>query len=199
MIVRLPEYREAVKLFESYEANVDDTCRILHVPSVRSLMRTFYLRMHGNLSFIPSQAALLLSIFALGSLYCWPSQLLEDSIRGRDKRFFSKIWTEGALDILDHCRRHATCTLEDVQAHVLMSIASFHIDGVSERKRLLMATAIAIAIDLRLHQTDACHESDSERINNVGELVELEVKRRVFWFLASADWYGGPCSCLWPR
>jgi len=189
-IVTFPIYRIAILLFKSYESNVDYLCRIMHKPTVLSLIKSFYIRINQNESILPSQAALLLSIFAIAAFFHQPFDNSEIVTSKQDAIHLSKVFSRGALDVLDYTRRNTSGTLEDVQATILMSFVTYHLDGFSARGRLLSSAAISIARELRLHRLDADTElSSSENETNVLFLIEREVKRRVFWHIASTDWY----------
>jgi hypothetical protein len=189
-IVVLPVYRTATLLFQSYESDVDYLCHILHIPTVRSLIKTFYMKIHKGESVLPGQAALLLSIFALAAYFYEPSNNSEVATTKEDAVHLSKILSRGALDVLDNSRRNTSGTLEDVQAYIFMSFVTYHLDGFSARGRLLSTAALAIARELGLHRLDADNELSVGKNEISGRsLIEREVKRRVFWQIASTDWY----------
>ena len=182
-IVTFPVYRVAVLLFQSYETNVDYICRFLHVPTVRSLLKTVYLRLNLGEDVQPGQAALLLAIFALAAFFYRTSEISEVATTEQESIQFSKYLCKSALDVLDYSRRITSGTVEDVQAYILMTFATFHLDGFSARGRFLSAAAISIARDLRLHLVDAEPELPAEGETGARNLVDREVKRRVFWMI----------------
>ncbi|KAE8440763.1 hypothetical protein EG329_006598 [Mollisiaceae sp. DMI_Dod_QoI] len=152
-------------------------------------MKTFYLRINQNESVSPSQAALFLSIFAIGAYFYQPFASSEVATTQQAAINLSKIISRGALDLLDYSRRNTSSTLEDVQASILMSFVAYHLDGFSARGRLLSAAAAAIARELRLHRLDANNESSAAgEETNIRVLIEREIKRRVFWHIAATDW-----------
>lgn len=187
-VVAFPPYKVAILLFQCYETYIDHISRILHIPTVRALVKSFYLRLNQGKSGLPGQAALLLSIFALAAVFSQPSEHSEVATSERDAVNLSKTMGKGALDVLDYSRRNTSGGLEDIQAYILMSHVTFHLDGLSARGRLLSATAAAIAKDLCLHKLDANPYADQDA--SIRNLVDREVKRRVFWYIASQDWYG---------
>ncbi|CAJ2502932.1 Uu.00g103260.m01.CDS01 [Anthostomella pinea] len=198
--VTFPPYEVSVLLLENYVDNVDHVCRILHIPTVRSLLKTFYLRMSQDESVLPGQAALLLSLFALSAFFYEPALGSEVPTTGRDAVRLSKFWSSGALDVLDHSQRNTSGTLEDLQAVILMTYVTKHLDGYSARARLLTTTAISIARDLRLHRLDAENEPQKEQGTSIRALVDLEVKRRIFWHIAASDWWApvfSPGDSIW--
>ena len=69
-----------------------------------------------------------------------------------------------------------------------MSLVTYHLDGFSARGCLLSTAAASIARDLRLHRLDANNELSTENEASVRVLIDREVKRRVFWYIASTDW-----------
>ncbi|KAI1371645.1 hypothetical protein F4677DRAFT_435290 [Hypoxylon crocopeplum] len=186
--VIFPPYRAALLLLQSYESNLDYMCRILHLETIRSLIKTIYLRINQGESAPPGQAALLLSIFALSAFFYEPFENSEVATTEQDAVHFSNVMSKGALDVLDYSRRNTSGTLEDVQAYILMSFVTFHLDGFSARGRILSTTAASLARDLRLHRLDAADEYPPENEPNVRVLIDREVKRRVFWSIASTDW-----------
>ncbi|TAQ84486.1 hypothetical protein B7494_g7197 [Chlorociboria aeruginascens] len=187
-VVTLPVYRIAVLLFQSYESYADHMYRIIHVPTVRAFMKTLYLRINQSESILPSQAALLLSIFAFAAFFYQPFGNSEVATTEQETIHLSKNLSKSALDVLDHSRRDASGTLEDIQAYIIMSLVTYHLDGYSARGRLLSTAAASIARDLRLHQLDAYNESSLENETRVSVLIDREVKRRVFWYITSNDW-----------
>lgn len=170
---------------------MDHLCRILHIPTVWSLVTTVYLQINDSNKISPGLAALLLSIFAIAAYFYKPYGTSEIASTKKNAIHLSKAFSKCALDALDYSRRNTSGTLEDVQAHILMSFVSYHLDGFSSRGRLLSTTATALARELRLHQLDAENElSTAGHQFNVRSMIDREVKRRVFWHIASTDWFG---------
>ncbi|XXG98040.1 hypothetical protein Hte_004357 [Hypoxylon texense] len=187
-VVTFPVHRVAVLLFESYESRVDHMCRILHTPTVRSLLKAFYVRLSQREPVPLGQTALLLSLFALSAFFYYPFEGSEVATTERDAVSLSQALSKGALDVLDHSRRNTSGTLEDIQAYILMSFVTFHLDGFSARGRILSTAAASIARDLRLHRLDAADEQIAESEPSVRALIDREIKRRVFWHIATSDW-----------
>ncbi len=199
-IVIFPVYRVATLLFKSYHSNVDHLFRILHIPTIRSYIRTFYLKNNESDEPVsPGQAALLLSIFAVAAYFY---QLVDNSdvaTTQHDAIRLSQVLSRGALDVLDYSRRTTPSTLEDAQASVIMSFVTYHLDGFSARGRFLTTAAISIIRELRLHRLDADNESSTvESETTVQILILREIKRRVFWHIAATDWCVVSLSSLKP-
>lgn len=161
-------------------------------------MKTFYLRINQSQSVLPGQAALLLSIFAIATYFYQPFESSEIATSKRDSINLYKILSQGALDVLEYSYRNSPGTLEDVQAYILTSFVAYHLDSLSTKGRLLLATAASIARELRLHRLDAGGElAVAENEASVRILIDREVRRRVFWHIASTDWYAvTPCLRL---
>ncbi|KAI0098417.1 hypothetical protein F4814DRAFT_433869 [Daldinia grandis] len=187
-IAAFPTYREATLLFQNFESNIDHMCRILHIPTVRSLIKTVYMKISQGESVPLGQAGLLLSIFALSGFFYRCSEDSEIATSEQEAVRISKTIGKTALDVLDHSRRNTSGTLEDVQAYIFMSLLSFHLDGFSARGRLLSTTAASIARDLRLHRLDAEDENTAGNVPSVRALINREVRRRVFWHITAEDW-----------
>ncbi|KAI0466577.1 fungal-specific transcription factor domain-containing protein [Xylaria cf. heliscus] len=187
LIVTFPTYNTAAILFDCFEANVDHMCHILNLPLVRSHMKFFYAQINQKESVLPGHAALLLSLFALSVFFYQPTDSAEVLAIGNDKTRLSKYWSRGALDVLEHSRRSTSGTLEDVQALILMSYVTYHLDGFSARYRHLLAIAVSMAQDLGLHRLDS-NDYTLTSHTSLRVLIDHEVKRRVYWHLISSDW-----------
>jgi hypothetical protein len=186
-VIRLPQFSKATLLLQTYETTVVSICPIVHMPTIRLLLRTTYLRLSDPALISPGSVAVLLSIFALGAFFSEPSPSSEVTTTEAESFALSKAFSRHALDLLDHSRRTSSGALEDVQAYVLVSLALSYIDGFSARSRMLFSSAISMARDLRLHRLDEC-EASTDISTDARLFIENEVKRRVFWYLASEDW-----------
>ncbi|ETS83553.1 hypothetical protein PFICI_05429 [Pestalotiopsis fici W106-1] len=184
-----PSYSAAVLLLDSYERSVDYVCHVLHLPSTRAMMRTAYLRLGRQETIAPGQAAVLLAVFAFSVYFYEAAPASEVATGERDALALCRHWSKGAMDILDYSQRHSTGSLEDVQACVIMSYVTYYLEGMSKKGRMLMASAVAIARDLRLNRLDAeddvVHKDDERTAQAV---ICQEVKRRIFWHLVATDW-----------
>lgn len=185
-VVTLPTYKMAIILLQNYEDHADHVIRVVHMPTVRALVKKSYLRVNQGETIPPGQAALLFAIFANGAFFYEPSGSSDIVKTTNDAVRLSKFISKSALDVLDYSRRQTSGTLEDVQASILMSQVIFHLDGYSARSRFLSTVAASIARDLRLHRLDADDSDPSS--GNPRQLIEREVKRRVFWWIASNEW-----------
>lgn len=188
--VVVPTYSVAALLLQAYENNVDFLLRIIHIPTTRSMMRIFYLHLNEGENVQPGQAALLLAIFALSAFFYRPSEGSEVVNNELEAVHLARALGKATLNVLDHSRRTTSGTLADVQSYIFMTFLTFQLDGFSARGRLLSTSALSIARDLGLHQVDANPERSTNAQLNIRDLIDREVKRRVFWCIASTDWYG---------
>ncbi|KAF2117185.1 hypothetical protein BDV96DRAFT_20015 [Lophiotrema nucula] len=186
--VSFPPYEAAEQLFQGYEGHLHHIVTILHIPTTRALMKGIYLRLGQCQPVAPGRAALILSIFALAAFFHQPSERSQVATTEDDTHRLSKALSRSVLDVLDYSRRSTSGSIHDIQAYIIMSLTLHHLDGFSARGRLLLATAAAIAKDLGLHRLDSGHGRKQQREINVRELIDREVKRRVFWYLAAMDW-----------
>jgi hypothetical protein len=193
-VITFPPFKIATLLFQSYQTHVDHMCRILHVPTVRALLKSFYIRLDQN-GIVPlGQAALFLSIFASAATYYQPFGESEIATTEADVLSLVRSFSKAALNVLDHSRRTTSGTLEDVQANILMATVIYQLDGFSTRGRLLASTAALLARDLHLHKLDTDYGCPMSRDSSVRAMIDREVKRRVIWHIVSQDWLLGTVS-----
>ena len=180
-----PPYDAALSLLQSYESNVDHVCRILHLPTMRSLLRSFYLRLNQGETVPLGQAAMLLAMFALAAYFYQPSRDSPVARSQRETVELAKFWSNCTLNVLDETRRQTQATLEDIQAHLLMTYVTYHLDGPSRRGRDLAGSAASIAKELKLHRLDA---DGNAKTSQTRQVIDLEIKRRIFWHIVATDW-----------
>jgi hypothetical protein len=152
------------------------------------MIDSFYLCLHQNQPAPVEQAALLLAVFSFSAFFYPPSYQSEVVQQKHEPAMLSKALGGSALDALDHCRRASSGTLEEIQAYLFMSYLAYHHDGFSARGRSYLAVAVAMARDIGLHRTDATGSSEFGYELTAHERFDREMKRRVFWYLVTADW-----------
>jgi hypothetical protein len=184
-IAAFPPFQVANLLFDNFETTIDHICPVLHNPTARAMIQTTYLRIHQKNEVVPpGQAALLLSIFSLSAFFYQVTAESKVATSSLEATHLSKIWAIAALDMLNNSQRTTSGTLEDVQAYIVMSFVTYHLDGFSSRNRHVTAMAASIAKDLRLHRLDANPPNPLD----LHAVINDRVKRRVFWHIVSTDW-----------
>ena len=191
----LPTYDHATRIFDDYVRSIDAAQHVIHTPTMRSLIDRLYGQLIDNQKVEPGQVALLLSILASVAFYSifdedtahlFPSQQVGGEAALQ--------WTKYAMDCLEHSRRTTSGSLEAVQTHIILGFQLYHLEGFSPRVRLLQAHGIAVARDLGLHKTDSTEVSPTTK--DQAQIMETEMRRRVWWHVASSDWImginGGP-------
>jgi hypothetical protein len=131
---------------------------------------------------------MLLSMMAIAAFFFHCHDGFKVATTEQDALHLSRVFAKGALDVLDYSRRNTSGTMEDIQAYIHMFYVFFHLDGPSARGRAMSTAATSLAIELRLHRLDADRSSSSDNSTGVRALIDREVKRRVFWSIASTDW-----------
>lgn len=200
----LPEREEARILFQTFAKSLGSWYHIYHKRTVGVLLdKTYYQIACGHNPGL-SQVALLLSIFASGAYFqastAWPESVFSEP---RVANQLSMNWKQNTLDIMDHIERSTTpTTMEQLQATIIMSlmiqnyegmlngyakdIAILNSKGLSKKYWLLHSTSITLARDLSIHVLDHPRRARSN------DLVENEVKRRIWWYITTTDWYVSP-------
>lgn len=196
----LPEREEARILFQTFAKSLGSWYHIYHKRTVEILLdKTYYQIACGHNPGLP-QVALLISIFASGAYFqasvAWPECVFSDPQVANQ---LSMNWKQNTLDILDYIERSTTpTTVEQLQATIIMSlmIQNFEgmwiiyvedgiilsLKGLSKKYWLMHSTSITLAKDLSIHVLDHPRRARSK------DVVENEVKRRIWWYLATTDW-----------
>lgn len=182
----LPDRKEAQVLFKSYSRSLGSWYHIYHRHTVEALLNQNYDLLACGQTPKLEHAALLLSIFASGAYFqafaAWPESVFSTS---EEANQLSLHWKQNTIDILAYIERSSIpSSVEQLQATIILSLLMQNLEGLSKKYWLLHGTAITLARDLSLHVLD--HPNRKGERNSV---VEKEVKRRLWWYLAGTDWY----------
>lgn len=198
--ILLPAKEDSLAMFEYFLRTSHCIPRTIHVPSVQSMISDFYLKtFHAQppdkTTVDVAHAALILSICATTAFF-WdrdasPSCQLFVSVDQAAQQ--ADVWLNMAWDLLDQSRRvvGSGCLVE-VQAHLILSDLVYNTEGCSTRFRYLHNRALAVSHEISLHLVDAAQVRQGDVDND----PITEVRRRVWWHIASTDWLlstmGGP-------
>ncbi|KAL1955984.1 hypothetical protein VTO42DRAFT_7884 [Malbranchea cinnamomea] len=186
--VRLPTKPEAVRLLKYYLYNVNYLHPVIHPPSVYNIIEAVYLNPEVEQYNKVSHIALLLRIFA-STGHLWSPNSNVETIFPSNKAAadLSSAWSRAALDILEYSRRTTAGSIEDVQAAIIVAYLVFNYPGFSSQLRSLHSIILAMARDLSLHKVDATRRKGQEA-DLRARLIDDEIKRRIWWHIASTDW-----------
>lgn len=159
---------------------------IIHEPTVRSTIHKLYDDVATPESPLPhpSHAALVLSLAATCATFyhdgCNTAHMFQDEDAAVEA---TAAWLHAALSLLDQSQRTTSHSLEDVQARVIISHVVSSIEGCSIRFMSLHSSCVAIAHSLGLHLIDRPKSN-----NQFDDKATKEIKRRLWWYIASNDW-----------
>lgn len=194
----LPEHKEAHVLFKTYASSIGSWYHIYHRHTVEALLDKVYHQIASGQRPNLAHVALLLSMFA-GGAYFQAFAAKTVFANSEEANQLALSWTHNTLDILDHIERaSAPTSIEQLQATIIMSlmIQNFEGDrrtlsrmsmtltylGLSKKYWLLQSTSITLAKDLSIHFLDHPARAKSRNV------IENEVKRRIWCCLTTTDW-----------
>lgn len=182
--VWIPQYEEAKILLQKFLDDIDHVHHITHSPSLPALLNEVYACLDQKGQVEPGSILLLLGIFA-SSTHAWVQR---DSGRGlfptwQEANAQATLWVKSVEDVLDIYHRTSSIPIEGIQGISITTFALLNMEGFSRRCKSLFNMAFMLARELGLHFLD--QPSDSK----LGNPAQIEIGRRVWWFLVSADWY----------
>jgi len=181
----LPSRAQAGFLFDYYIEEIMSLYHLIHVPTVRRMIDTVYTQLENNEQPPYDHVALLSSIFALSAYFASPSSRFH--FKGREGKSFCYRWIFVAQRALLAADYIVAPTLETLQSTILISQHLLPNIGAMATFRTLMATALLGARSLGLHRFDS-PANKKARENTRVDWVVVEVKRRIWWHLASTEW-----------
>ncbi|CZR64385.1 uncharacterized protein PAC_14283 [Phialocephala subalpina] len=182
----LPRRREGQTLLHYYIDHVNWIYQIIHVPTVQRILDTLYDRMEENQLPEYGHIAIISTIFALSAYFSSPQSNLYFP-HGEAKRY-SYRWVSLAQHALAASNCLSVPSVEALQSLILISQHLMPNIGAIATLRTLAATSMHTARAMGLHKIDT--PANKARRQNAEEVdwVDIEVKRRIWWHLASTDW-----------
>ncbi|RMY94351.1 hypothetical protein D0862_09000 [Hortaea werneckii] len=186
-LILLPSRVETWNLFKSYEDHLDALQHIIYVPHIQRAIEELYNAMDAGKLPQWSSAALILAITASIAGYYGLGEAHHSFFASPNEAIaVSMYWNRCALDIMDYAWRTSTPDLETIQTSIVLVFLLYHLEGFSPKLRHIHGTAIMKARDIGLHLTDSAQAKRSEETRE--QIIDAEMRRRVWWHLASTDW-----------
>ena len=140
----------------------------------------------------PGQVALIVSVFAAAAYFLPP---FDDKTRAsspvQEAHYTTSFCAETARALINRCVYFDYVSLEVLQAIIILSGVVGGLEGPSYKYRCLLNQALTMAQELKLHVNDHIHTGC------IVDQVQKEVQRRVWWYLATTDWF--VCCAIFPQ
>lgn len=181
-----PTYNEAEMLLDYFTKTIDATYRTLHIPTTWKSLRDFYNDLNNNRVPSASQVSFFLSVFA-GSVYVSKHEFPFEtaSLRGHPQQVLAERWIKQAVILLTN--PPVPPSVRALQTSVTLAHLCTQIEGLSGSFGLLSATGLQMARSLKIHRLDSAPYREQRRQHGA-DMVELEVKRRIWWHMVASDW-----------
>ncbi|KAE8420043.1 hypothetical protein BDV36DRAFT_281823 [Aspergillus pseudocaelatus] len=180
----LPDIHLARLLFEHYIQTSDCLHREIHVPSTRALLEATYTKLSGSIMGLDETIAFFLSIFASSTFYVCHSHSHPHSISDqlKDASKWHNAWKEAVICALLQPDAMRSLSLVSLQTISIMTYLIWDTEGQSSMFHALRSIAHTKAIQMKIHRLDAHPHVDND------DVIVTELKRRLWWHLASTDW-----------
>ncbi|EME85182.1 uncharacterized protein MYCFIDRAFT_153260 [Pseudocercospora fijiensis CIRAD86] len=186
----VPTYDVALAFLDAYAEHLDAMQHIMHIDSARSCIEHTYRKIKAGHELDPGALTLILGICASVGFYWNVGSSSGQSLFSDQQTALkaSKVWAKQSLYATEQMRLSTiTSTLEGVQGCIILMFIYYHMEGLTPRVRLMLATAITVARDLGLHKTDA--PGTSQPTATQADLIDIEVRRKCWWHLTCTDWF----------
>ena len=181
----LPAWKDALTLFEHYVTNVNWIYHIIHVPSVRRQMETMYVNIEAAVQPNTAHLALIYAILSLSAYFGSSSSAIP--FAGIEGKIWSRRWSSFTIHALADDRKSYPVGIETLQTVILLSTFLLPNMGASALNMTFVGMTVSSARMLGLHQIDS-NISRKDREKNGYNVVDLEVRRRIWWYITSSDW-----------
>ncbi|KAF3896469.1 C6 zinc finger domain-containing protein [Trichophyton interdigitale] len=181
----LPPYSRAVELVDYYQEHVGWAYCLLHMPTLRRYLLETYQQLGAGYTPSLPVLALICAVFALAKFFSQSTSAFSASDTSREKSHQEYIGMAGqALAEAKHLEHP---TVESIQTGTLIGICLLVNTGAIRSARALSGAMYMSAQALGLHQLDS---AKNKRLRQKGpyDKLDLEIKRRLWWHIASTDW-----------
>jgi hypothetical protein len=181
-----PTYNNGEVLLDHFTKTVDAIYRILHVPTTWRWLKELYTDLNSNRLPSATQLAFFLGIFA-GSAYMSKSDLQFElaPLSGRSPIALAESWFKQAVLLLT--KPPVPPSTQGLQTLTNLIHLCTQIEGVAGSFSILSMSGLQMARLMRVHRLDAPRYR-KERGKNGADMVDIEVKRRIWWHLVASDW-----------
>ncbi|KAL4897040.1 hypothetical protein BDV59DRAFT_169655 [Aspergillus ambiguus] len=193
----LPPLMQARMLFSHFVCCLQPSFCVLHVPSTRALLEQIYHAILEGEELSPAGLVLLFSIFA-GAALAWTPSLLDSlNVSETENKVTLNTYIQLVLSIVDTKLQDDASSTLSLLAMTTSSYVLSYMDGFSDKVNLLRTRTLLMARGMQIHRLDTSRRKEERRINGYN-LVEIEVQRRIWWYIVSSDWLlaltGGTCE-----
>lgn len=181
----LPPYSRAVELVDYYQEHVGWAYCLLHMPTLRRYLLETYQQLGAGYTPNLPILALICAVFALAKFFSQSTSAFSTSDTSRDKSHREYIGM--ASQALAEAKHLEHPTVESIQTGTLIGICLLVNTGAIRSARALAGSMYMSAQALGLHQLDS---AKNKRLRQKGpyDKLDLEIKRRLWWHIASTDW-----------
>lgn len=177
----LPSKATAELLFNHYANNLNWVYHIIHVPTTRQQLLGIYASLEACRKPTSSHLALVATTLAVAVYF--RSKLLETAAVSEQEKGSCMKWSLLAQRALSEANHLTSPSLESLQATIIMTqfLPNYG------QNTSFTATLTHTAHMLQLHKVDSVRNRKLREETGY-DAVELEVKRRIWWYIAGTDW-----------
>lgn len=175
-------YQDAELLLRHFTGTIDAIYRVHHVPTTWRWLKDLY----ANKLPSATQLSFFLGIFAASAYVSQVDfQFQTAALRGQSRIALAELWFRQAVALLT--KPSVPPSTQALQTTLTLLHLGLQIEGVSGIFPLLTGFGLQMAWSMRIHRLDTLPLRE-ERRRNGADMVDVEVKRRVWWHIVISDW-----------
>ncbi|KAF4622656.1 hypothetical protein G7Y89_g14371 [Cudoniella acicularis] len=189
-----PSYSDAKVLLDIFTRTINAMYHILHIPTTSLWLEGLFAEISANLLPSATQLAFFLGIFA-GAVYASKNDLHFETagLCGVPQMTLAESWLKQAVFLLTNPLVPAST--QALQTFANLAHLCTQIEGFSGSLGILTISGARMAKSMKIHRLDTFHYRE-ERKKDGADMIDIEVKRRIWWHIVSSDWLrstvGGP-------
>jgi hypothetical protein len=182
-----PTRHDAELLLDCFIKTFDAMYRNLHVPTTWLQLRELYDDLEANRVPTATRLAFFLGVFA-GSAYISKNgfQLECPTSDRRSPVALAESWHKQAVFLLT--KPPVPPSTQALIALMTLAHLCTQIEGFSGSFGILAMSGLQMARTMRINRLDS-HNFREERRKNGANMVDVELKRRVWWHIVASDWF----------
>ena len=183
----LPPSSCTSSLLENYSQQIGWIFPVIHPPTFESHVENVYANLENGQKPDLGHLAIVATVFALSAYYFTSSGKLP--FDAHEARTYAFLWFNLARSTLRTTNFIVMPTIETIQSVILLSHHLLLGTGAIEVNKILLSAALQSCRTLKFHLIDSTANRENREENKLEGIdhASLEIKRRIWWHVASTD------------
>jgi hypothetical protein len=183
----LPKKEQSIELLDYFAKSLQPTFGVLHIPSTRRLIEQTYADIMVDKEPNADLVLLLFAICASCALTWMPELLEKMGVTPSNAKVGFRSYCDLFISFLDALSPPLAPSTVALEALLLLTHLLSNTDNRLDQVYTLQARALWMTRALQIHRLDTKRNCERRQIEGCDQ-IEIELQRRIWWYMVSSDW-----------